>query len=64
MDFRRRLKRIEDRLNVGKEPVIIRLVYFGDGQLPPERTERGIIYKPVHYKDTQKKARAGKRQEL
>jgi ABC-type metal ion transport system substrate-binding protein len=50
-DIERRIRRIEDALNVGKEPIVVSIVHYGDGELPPERTENGITVKFVRYTD-------------
>lgn len=41
-----RIKRIEDKLDLNKEQQVINIVFFGDGDLPPDRTEGNIT---VHY---------------
>jgi len=56
----RRVKKIENRLNVNKEPSIVEIVNFGDGNLPPEHTAGGITLRHVHYKDIRKEVRSGK----
>jgi ABC-type metal ion transport system substrate-binding protein len=49
-DLERRIKRIEDKLNVGKEPIVVSVVHYGD-KLPPDKTENGITVKFVRYTD-------------
>ncbi len=48
----RRLKKVEERLNVDKEerpPVTI--VYFGGGECPPDRTDGNMTIHHVKYED-------------
>ena len=47
-DIRRRLKSIEERLNLKEEPKTITIVQFG-GKLSPDRTEGNITYHFVMY---------------
>ena len=35
-NLERRVKKIENRLNVGENPTIVEIVNFGDGELPQE----------------------------
>jgi len=59
-DFRRQIEKIEKRLNVGKEPIIVEIVCFGDGDTPPEHAAGGITVRCVHYENIRKGTRAGK----
>jgi hypothetical protein len=46
-----RVKRIENNLFITTQsPVVVEMVYFAY-PLPPERTENGITYRPVHFSD-------------
>ena len=44
----RRIKRIEDRLNIGKKQVIITALMFG-GELPPDRRVGDTIIRHVMF---------------
>lgn len=44
----RRLAKIEDELNVGKEHITVTIILFG-GELPPDRTEGNRTYHHVMY---------------
>jgi hypothetical protein len=50
-NIEKRLERIEGKLNVGKEPIIIEIVEFGDGELPPEQVVGGITVRHIRYSD-------------
>jgi hypothetical protein len=45
-----RLKRIEDSIQMIKEPAVIEIVHFSD-TLPSERTENGITIRYVRFND-------------
>jgi len=48
----RRIDRIESKLNVSdKPPKVVDIVFFGDGDLPPEHTAGGITCRYVRHKD-------------
>jgi hypothetical protein len=47
-NIRRRLKSIEERLNLKEEPKTITIVLLG-GELPPDHTEGNMIYHFVMY---------------
>jgi len=46
-----RIKRIEDKLSINKEPIIVGVIFFGDGDLPPEKTENNIITRHIRYSE-------------
>ena len=48
----RRIDRIESKLNISdKPPKVVDIVFFGDGDLPPEHTADWITCRYVRYKD-------------
>jgi hypothetical protein len=52
MDIARRVKKAEERLGVGKEPVVVGIVFFGDGPLPPDPPATGNVrIRHVRYAD-------------
>ena len=46
-----RVKRVEERLNVCKEPIVALIVMFGGGPLPPDKVDGNIVVKHVAYED-------------
>jgi hypothetical protein len=47
-DVRRRVRKIENELSVGKEHRTVTIILFG-GELPPDRKEGNITYHHVMY---------------
>ena len=52
-NMKRRIKKIEDKLNLSEKPVTIRIVQFG-GELPPDRTQGNITIHFVRYDEIEK----------
>jgi hypothetical protein len=50
-NLNRRLKKVEKTLNVDKEQLIVEIVRFSDGPLPPEHTDGNITTRYVRYDD-------------
>jgi hypothetical protein len=55
-----RLKRIEDKLNIGKKQLIFNIVCYDDGGLPPEKIVGGCIVRHIHYADLEKEEKETK----
>lgn len=49
-----RVEKIENKLNMDKKPLVLLVAFFGDGELPPESTQRGVTVRYVHYRDLPK----------
>jgi hypothetical protein len=54
-NLNRRLKKIENKLNIGNEQRVIEIVWFADGSPPPEHTEGNITTRYVRYSNICKK---------
>ena len=50
----RRLKKVEDKLNLNEEHITVNVVYFGGGELPPDRTNDNITVHHVAYEDVRR----------
>ena len=50
-DIRRRLKKAEEKLNLNQKHITFNLVYFGRGELPPDRTDGNITIRHVRHED-------------
>ena len=46
-----RVKKVEEQLNVGKEPIVCQIVMFGGGPLPPEQVDGNRVTKFISYED-------------
>jgi hypothetical protein len=54
-DIERRIKRIEGQIGGASEgPRVVEIVYFGQGPLPPERTENGTTYRCISFDSIRK----------
>ncbi len=51
-----RVRKAEEKLNVGKEPTVCEIVMYGGGPLPPDKVDGNIIIKHVAYEDLVKGA--------
>jgi hypothetical protein len=49
MSIQQRLKKVEEKLNIHSEPIVIQLIDFSGGPLPPDKLENGILIKYVAY---------------
>jgi len=47
----RRLKKAEDKLNLNQEHITVNIVYFGGGELLPDRTDGNVTIHHVKYED-------------
>ncbi len=50
VNMKRRMEKIEDKLNLSEKPKTVTIVQFG-GELPPDRTEGNITYHFVMYEN-------------
>jgi hypothetical protein len=48
-EIRRRIKKAEDRLNLGEEHMIVTITHYG-GELPPEQTVGNMTIRHVMYR--------------
>ncbi len=53
-DINRRLKKVEKKLNLDEERIVVEIVHFGGGECPPDRTDGNIT---VHYVGQDEQAR-------
>jgi hypothetical protein len=49
MNIEHRIERAETALSIGQEPIIIEVVWFGGGPLPPEEHRGNIITRHVAF---------------
>ena len=49
-NIKRRIKKIEDKLNLSEKPKMVTIVQFG-GELPPNRIEGNTTYHFVMFED-------------
>jgi len=50
MTIEKRIQKAEERLGMDEgEPVVVEIVMFGDGPLPPDRRQGNIIMQHVSY---------------
>jgi len=49
MSIERRVKKAEEKLNVGKEPTVCEIVMYGGGPLPPEQRDGNRVTRFVSY---------------
>jgi len=54
-DLNRRLRKLEGKLNVDKEPRVAEIVWFANAPLPPDHTEGNITIRYVRFDDICKK---------
>ncbi|MHC4521450.1 MAG: hypothetical protein ACYTAS_22895 [Planctomycetota bacterium] len=54
MSIKGRIERAEAALNVSGEPVVHKVVLFGNGPLPPERTDGNSIVRYVWHGDAER----------
>lgn len=48
-NIRRRLKKAEQKLNINEKHITVNIVYFGEGELPPDHTDGNITVHHVAY---------------
>ncbi len=63
-NIKRRIKKIEDKLNLSEKPVTVTIVQFG-GELPPDQTVGNmtihcVMYDEIATESNQKQPNAGK----
>ena len=54
--LKKRIETIENKLNVGKEPVVVETIFFGE-TLPPDSKSGNTIVRHVRYEDIQARER-------
>ena len=53
MDLKKRIKAIENSLNLKENPIIVTIVWFGD-ELPPDQMDGAVAVKFVRYYELMK----------
>ena len=51
-DISRRVEKVEKKLNLSEEPKTTTIVLFGEGELPPDRTEGNRTIHFVNYEES------------
>ena len=51
MSIESRIRRAETEMGMRQEPVIVEIVNFGDGPMPPERREGNYIVRTISYRE-------------
>lgn len=51
----KRVEQAEERLNLDRAPVIVRVVDFGGGPLPPEERRGNVIIRHVSYESVRER---------
>jgi len=55
MNITRRIRKAEQKLSMDPEPVVVSVVHFGDGALPPEQRTGNILVCHIPYAQVRQK---------
>lgn len=53
MSIERRIRKAEEALSVGQEPIVVKVVWFGGEPVPPEQRRDSLIVRHVAYEAVQ-----------